>query len=708
MFLAPHLILYYYTQLRYSLVVLYGFIASLSIVWFGLLIAFYFKIPNMTLIGFSWATTVVTWYFIFKVKSSQRRNAAFSIVTILSIGFLLIVPAIIHYGGDIYSSGDAIRSWNRWALELYENYYQPIDAAYPLLIPALLGFFYKLQGTSEVWWSVKLLFFVLPFTVMVLLLTFYYEKKDAAFIWFGILLYPYLISHLLFYGYVDMPVMVMGTLVLIVLYAAEIEKDEEYFMNYLIAALFLAGLTSIVKQAGAVFLIFVFLYIILNFSRVKSKKTILLVSVFSLLYLITFLIFYYQHTKYGLFGNIGHLKKLSIHKVSQAEDTGKYMLYLWTNFFSYPASPPFIRSLLSPLSGIVITPVLIVMGYLLYIFKPLRVYKTVGFLSAIFFIIGIALWILFFSYDARNSYWVKSFFVIFVGINFAYFTKRYRLLNSKMLLFSIFLIFIIYLILIGDIYTIKKQKSYQSHLGDYKTAQNIANILSNSNSCTKVYTTDHMIRYNTALFPLRKRTVPLLYLKDFKKYLEHNCSSGEYFLFRKQSVLNPDWKYVEKLEKKGYLTAIKNHENALLFYVPAGLKVPKVLLNFRTFVVELEPQKMVKDVRFSIDTLKRYNVGIVLSGWSIIQGSKIDKTKKYIVLKNELHTFIIDTTLIQRKDVTKVLHAKDLDSAGFEAKIYFDDFPKGEYKVYILLVDQNEQLWHVGLIKDSLKIGREE
>ncbi len=706
LFITPHLLLYYYTSFRYSLVIIYGFIISLSLVWFGLLISFYLKIPNTLLIIAAWITTVISWYFVFKTKAYHKKNSSHAIINTHFLTLLLIAPAVIHYGGNIYSGWDAIASWNRWALELSENQYHPIDAAYPLLIPALLALFYKLQGTLEVWWSVKLLLFILPYITLASLLTLYHEKKDIAYIWFTALLYPYLLSPTLFSGYVDMPVMVMGTLVLVLIYTAEIEESREYSTRYLIAAILLAGLVSITKQAGSVFLIFTFIYIALNFKYLQSKKIILRVSLLALLYLATYLILYLQYSHHEVFGNIGYLKKITKGKKLLTSNTLEYYTYLWKSFFSYPASPPLIKSILKPLHTITVTPILILLAYLLYLFKPLRKYTGAGFLSAVFFITGTIIWIKFFSYSERNSFWVKSFFILFAGINFTYFTARYRnLFSGKKILFALFLTILGYVILLGDNYTIKRQQKYQLQLGNPKTAQLLADILKKSKSCTKLYTTEDILRFNTILIPYRNRTVPLLDVGDFSKYLEHNCSSGEYFLFRKQSIFNENWSYVTKLVKYDYLKAVNNDENVLLFYVPEKLDIPKTLLRYKTSIITLKHAKILKDIQFNIDKFKTYDAGLILRGWGIIKGSQIDNAKKYMVLQNKLHTFIIDTTTLKRKDVTKTLHAKNLDNAGFKAKIYFDDFPKGKYKLYLLLVDPNDRLWHMGLVRGLLKIG---
>ena len=75
---------------------------------------------------------------------------------------------------------------------------------------------------------------------------------------------------------------------------------------------------------------------------------------------------------------------------------------------------------------------MILFGLLSFVVKDLRKYKSVSFLSVVFFFIGTIVWIKYFSYDPRNSYWVKSFFIIFVSINISYlFTKYIQKIQLK-------------------------------------------------------------------------------------------------------------------------------------------------------------------------------------------------------------------------------------------------------------------------------------
>ena len=57
----------------------------------------------------------------------------------------------------------AVVSWNRWAMELFQNEYRPLNSAYPILFPGLWSLIYKSQVTSEIWIFTKLTMVILLF-----------------------------------------------------------------------------------------------------------------------------------------------------------------------------------------------------------------------------------------------------------------------------------------------------------------------------------------------------------------------------------------------------------------------------------------------------------------------------------------------------------------------------------------------------------------
>ena len=261
--------------------------------------------------------------------------------------------------GTGFVSWDAVVSWNRWALELYNNTYDPIDAAYPILLPSMWALIYKIQGTSDIWWSGQIILFVFPVMTLAILLSLYYENKNRSFILMAILIYPYLISGLAINGYMDMPVMIIGTLSLIILYAAEIYKDKPEFDYYIYASLLLAGIASITKQAGLAFIVFDLIYIGLNIKLFKHKKRLILVILLSFLYFLTYLSLYYLNSMDTVTGNFAYLEKISKQRELKYNNFNQYLYYLYSDFFSYPATIPLLAPLVALFKLKIITPGLI-------------------------------------------------------------------------------------------------------------------------------------------------------------------------------------------------------------------------------------------------------------------------------------------------------------------------------------------------------------
>ncbi len=279
-FIAPQIFIYYkYTDIRYSLVLVYGLIASFSIGWILFLIIFYFKLPHIYIYLVALLVFISSLIYMYRNTTiNDKHNYLIWLITII-----VMMPLLFHIG-DGFTTHDSVVSWNRWASELFNNEYNPMGAAYPILLPSLWALIYKIQGTSEIWWTAQITIFVIPIIIFATLLTLYRENKNKSFIFMAMFLYPYLIWTNTVSGNMDMPVMLLGTLSIVMLYAAEINKDKVEFEYYIYAALLLAGIASITKQAGFVFLLFGFVYILLNIRLFKNKKQLFVISIISLLY----------------------------------------------------------------------------------------------------------------------------------------------------------------------------------------------------------------------------------------------------------------------------------------------------------------------------------------------------------------------------------------------------------------------------------------
>ena len=270
-FATPQILLYYkYNNLKYSLILIIGVVISLSMSWVIFLISFIFGIDNIYLYILSLLSFLYTLLIVYKNTHYERNNNIFRI-WILSL--TIMIPSLIYFGYG-YNAWDAIVSWNRWAIELYDNIYQSINAAYPILLPAIWSLIYKIQGTSEIWFTSQLTLFFLPLILVVFLLTLFKETHEKTYLFILVLIYPYLVWRWTYIGYMDMPVMLIGLLSIISMYTAEVYKNKgnNEFICYIYLVLLLSGTASLVKQAGLMFLIFNLVYLKTIYFYSKGKK----------------------------------------------------------------------------------------------------------------------------------------------------------------------------------------------------------------------------------------------------------------------------------------------------------------------------------------------------------------------------------------------------------------------------------------------------
>ena len=569
LFISPQVYLYYkYPNTKYSLVFTSGFIFSLSMIWGLVLLIHYFKFPDLYLQLFAYFFSTATFISLFINRNREIRNRAY--IPLLWLISVLVLFPLASYIGDVFTVWDAVASWNKWAIELSQNQYQPEGTAYPIFIPALLAIMYKMQATSDIWWTAKLVLFIFPIATIFILLNLYSETKKKTFLFILFLLYPFLASGTVISGFVDIPVMLLGTLSLILLYAAEIYKAKKEFPCYIYLALLVAGLSSIVKQPGIAFLIFNFAYITLNYKEFNNK--VILFFIFgSGVYLASFMTWFFLYSD----NPVENLEYL--HKLSSSNET-----YDLTKFLITP----------NRISG-VLTVVMIFVGGYLYRFKELRQYNSVGFLSGLFFLLGVIIWSSYFSYDGRNSIWVKSFLILLFSINLdtiiekrihvdferfkSLFEKRFSIVMNRYSLmlhmyhqriYFGFILSVSFLLstfmLVGDGYVYHKQEIGQSKIGDADIASIVAGILKNKSKCVQVVTPRVPLFYNYYTRDIKDR---FIYGTFSDATLIHDCEGGRYYAFGEWELTAPYWKDIISAEENGVISPVGEKDD-LIYYIP--------------------------------------------------------------------------------------------------------------------------------------------
>ena len=485
----------------------------------------------------------------------------------------MLSPLVI-YLGDVFSAWDSVASWNRWAVELasYDKYH-PEGTAYPVLIPAMLAVLYKIQGTSEIWWTAKLSLYVFPISIVFISLVLHRETKNKKFLLFPVLLYPYLINESAINGYVDVPVMLLGMFSLILLYAAEIYKGKNEFRHYVYLAVLLAGITCIIKQSGLVFLLFSYIYMALNYKEFKLGKASLIILL-SLSYSITFLIWFLMFSENPA-GNLNYLQQLS--SANETNDLFKFLL-----------TP-------TKFSGVLLV---LMLGWAIVINKYDKwpVVNAFSVLNGVFVVVGVVVWLVYFSYDGRNALWVKSFLILLFVIYFDmrrlsgliymvspkvlrihhqfstrfgfYFKTKKNLPYLKWFIRASAVSSIFIMFLFSDQinwYVYKIQELGQSKIGRPDVAINISHLLRDKDDCVKVVTSDISLMNN---YYSREIKDQFVYGSFSEEILEHTCRDGRYILFGQWEVDGVNWAKGVDAVAEGRMSVVNGNHNLLYYIYP--------------------------------------------------------------------------------------------------------------------------------------------
>lgn len=95
-----------------------------------------------------------------------------------------------------------------------------------------------------------------------------------------------------------------------------------------------------------------------------------------------------------------------------------------------------------------------------------------------------------------------------------------------------------------------------------------------------------------------------------------------------------------------------------------------------------------KDIKYSFWPFTTDGHTVVdISGWAFIEGQDSENSQVFIVLKSANRTYIFDTTVLVRRDVTEALQELNvnLDYSGFKAIIPITKIENGEYIVGIYI-----------------------
>ncbi|MFV9924251.1 MAG: hypothetical protein AB8U93_00260 [Francisella endosymbiont of Hyalomma scupense] len=461
----------------------------------------------------------------------------FSIVTIV---LLLIIP-IYCFNTKVFIDWDALVSWNRWAIELAQNKYYPMDTAYPILLPSIWSLIYKLQGTTQVNIIAKFSLLYPILIVLLMILSIYRKISKISAVSFLIMIYSHMITPAATSGYMDYPIAFVGSFSLLLLYLAENNKKEYTFTIYICLAIIIAGISIIIKQSGIFFFIFIISYIAVNIKHL-SKRSLLTISIStlgSLIFISSFLIIFYKHA-HNYAGNLEYLINLT------KNNSFSHKIYIFLKGAS-------VLNLIINTLILIITPVLFI--YSIYK-SPKNIVKLES-LTLLAYLIGTIVWLLAFSYDYRNSVWIQMFGITSLSIYISKLltykrnTKIYQhnkskpnlSLTSPIIKATIISLTVIFISLTCNTKLYNFQKKAQANIGGGKqTGLIISNILSKS-ECSVLYTNDQPVKYNFFLSAYQDRILTggwsiIDITNIIAQAKSSNCKDDNYLLLNSQKLLD--------------------------------------------------------------------------------------------------------------------------------------------------------------------------
>lgn len=329
---------------------------------------------------------------------SQRKYIS-SLAILIVIGLFTLSSFYNEYYSLIFQRWDTVVSWNRWATEISENTFHPLNAAYPVFFPGLWSLVYEVQGDNSVWIIAKSIMLIFPIILMVTIYSLLLREKLLSVFLLIIVINLIFFSHNLYYltsGYMDYPVAAMILISMVLLYLSSTANDSNGNMRaneLLLFSIIFGSLAAVTKQAGILSFFPIVYYMVSKYiNGTISGERLALYSFVLLLPLTMFLIMYFFEQD-NIFGNVDALKKLVASKVIDSN------IYLSAFNIMHQRFPMYLTFSLVALSFLNI----------------INLKKISGQLGLLLLMISVAGFFIFAdccSYDQRNGVWIFSFLVV--------------------------------------------------------------------------------------------------------------------------------------------------------------------------------------------------------------------------------------------------------------------------------------------------------
>lgn len=219
----------------------------------------------------------------FEIKDSLNltiRNLFFIISVIILIWMITV---LLQNTGKIFDAWDAIFSYNKWAIDFYNNSLPNSTYHYPQLIPANWSIAYVYCGYPLQFLPKIIMHFFLISMVYTLLIVG--VSSGSSFLLFAC---PFLFlsyDHLSWTdGMVDIPVGFYSFLVFVTLYGSRIENNYSDKLKLVLLSIVFTCASALTKQAG-LFLVLIFPVLLVIFLKDNFKWTFRDASYITLIFL---------------------------------------------------------------------------------------------------------------------------------------------------------------------------------------------------------------------------------------------------------------------------------------------------------------------------------------------------------------------------------------------------------------------------------------
>lgn len=391
------------------------------------------------------------------------RISFFIFVILIIIKILIIFEKNL---GSIFDKWDAIISWNRWAVDFFNNRFPTSTWHYPQLLPANWSISYVIMGYPFQYVAKA----IMPlFLLFMIIFSFIKGVKDKSIIFLSAAVFMYLAFSRFAWtdGYVDIPVAFFCLLSIYCLLMSEELKNKTDVKRLVILGAIIACGSAVTKQAG-IYLVAV--YPILTFILTKDRISWTIKNtLFLLLLYILFISFIIM--PFYIYAEMNIVKGLNGSEVSWVTEGiygGATFIERFNNAFLL-----FIKLFGNKIIFFAILPFWILS-------LTQKKYRTINLILVVPFYI---IWALFFSYDIRNVILMLPVFFLSIGAGiesilkpfFIFLIKLNKLFKKILLLRYIVLVILCWLMILGYVSTNKRltyKKLYNDHINKEKKIGN--------------------------------------------------------------------------------------------------------------------------------------------------------------------------------------------------------------------------------------------